>query len=93
MLAIRANYARDFVDLSDADLRSRLPVVGQSTNLSNVDFRRSELSAATWRGAILDRARFGNTKVDGVLQCSGCAFGSGQRLESATLVDGAWVLR
>jgi uncharacterized protein YjbI with pentapeptide repeats len=70
-----------------------MPMVGQSTNLSNVDFTRSELSAATWRGATLDRATFGGTKVDGVLQCAGCSFGNGRRVESATLVDGAWVLR
>ena len=93
MLAVRANYADDFVDLSGADLRSGLPLAGQSTNLTNVNFSASELNGATWRDSKLTKARFSHTKVAGVLRCSDCTFAKGRHRGSATLVDGAWILR
>ncbi len=93
MLAVRANYADDFVDLSGADLRSRLPQVGQSANLANVDFSGTALSGATWRDSRLVKARFFRTNVVGVLHCIGCTFARGRHRGSATLVDGTWILR
>ncbi len=93
MLAVRANYADDFVDLSDADLRSRLPQVGQSANLANVDFSGAALNGATWRDSKLVKARFFGTNVAGVLRCIGCTFARGTDPGSAILVDGTWILR
>jgi hypothetical protein len=93
MLAVRANYADDFVDLSGANLRSRMPQVGQSANLINVDFSGTALNGATWRKSKLAKARFSRASVAGVLLCNDCTFARGLHRGSATLVDGTWILR
>lgn len=93
LLAVRANYAADFVDLSHAGLASDLPLVGQSANLSNVDFTASVLTGATWRGSNLTKARFRDARVAGALRCTDCTFGNQRYGGTATLIDGKWSRR
>lgn len=93
MLTLRASYANDFVDLSRTDLKADDPFVGQSMNLTNVDFSGSELRGGKWHNSNLTNATFNGTGVDGALQCINCTWGSLQFPGVVTLTDGKWVPR
>ena len=91
MLALRANYAIEPVDLSHTDLRTGAPSVGQSMNLANADFSGSELLGTTWRSSNVTNAIFDGTDVAGVLRCANCTFGTLQYPGTVTLTGGKWV--
>jgi len=91
MLAIRSSWAADFVDFSRMDLRASGDYLGRSVNLTNVDFAQSELSGANWIDASLNSANFDDVRVDGVLRCTNCLFGTVRYPSTLTLEYGKWV--
>ncbi len=90
MLALRASYANDPVDLTHADLRAEPPPAGLPLNLSRVDFSGADLNAMAWRNSNLTDAVFNGTAVDGVLTCTNCTFGTLQFGGTVVLADGKW---
>jgi hypothetical protein len=93
MLALRANYVRDAVDLSHTDLRDDARFIGQAMNLANVDFSASRLSGGTWRNANVGGALFAGATIAGELRCISCSFGSLRYPGTLTLINGQWVSR
>jgi hypothetical protein len=93
MLALRASYVRDAVDLSHMDLRDEAGFIGQAMNLANVDFSASRLSGGTWRNANVGGALFSGATITGNLRCTSCSFGSLRYPGSLTLINGQWVPR
>jgi hypothetical protein len=91
MFSLRSSFSADFVDMSGMDLRSSLPIVGQSINLNNVDFSGGRLSGGTWTRSVLSNAKFDSLQVDGPLFCRECAWSSLHA--SATLVGDKWLVR
>jgi hypothetical protein len=91
MLALRANYARDAVDLTHTDLRDSAEFVGQAMNLENVDFSGSTLRGGTWRSANVLGALFSGVAVDGALHCDACSFGATKYPGALKLVNDRWV--
>lgn len=91
LFALRANYARDAVDLTSADLRDPAPFVGQAMNLTNVDFSGGLLDGGTWRGSNLLGATFTGATVAGVLRCDDCSFGSSKYPGELRLAGNQWV--
>lgn len=92
MLALRANYAKDSVDLSYTDLRCDAPFVGQEMNLANVDFSGSRLLGGTWRRTNVGGAAFAGVTLAGDLHCVACSFGGLRHSGSFALVNGRWVV-
>ncbi|MBV8373254.1 MAG: pentapeptide repeat-containing protein, partial [Candidatus Eremiobacteraeota bacterium] len=88
LLALRASYVRDAVDLSRTDLRDDAAFIGQAMNLSNVDFTGSRLTGGTWRNANLGGALFVGAVTAGALHCASCGFGSLRYPGTLTLVNG-----
>jgi Pentapeptide repeats (8 copies) len=91
MMALRAGYLTDRVDLSSMDLRDRSRFVGQSMNLRAVDFSGSRLSGATWHGCDLTWSTFTRMKVDGRLTCVDCIWYPGGKPQGKTFVHGRWI--
>jgi hypothetical protein len=91
LLALRATYVFERVDLSDMDLRDPARFVGQSMNLSGVDFDRSHLSGGVWRGSNVTRASFDRSTIDGTLVCDGCVWRAGGKPQRKIFVRGRWI--
>jgi hypothetical protein len=90
LLALRAGYVDERVDLSGMDLRDTSRFVGQSMNLSNTDFSGSHLSGATWHNSNLTRATFGPVAIDGSLVCDSCIWRRGGNPLRKTFARGRW---
>ena len=91
LLALRAAYAKDAVDLTRTDLRDADAYIGQAMNFANVDFSESRLSGGQWHGSNVGGASFSNVLLNAPLQCSGCTFGSVKYPGTVALRNGQWV--
>ena len=92
VLALRANFARNGIDLTRMDLRDDAPFVGQSMNLSNIDFSSSILSPGNWQRSNLTTSGFANVDVAGALTCTQCTYHGKKIVGKALLQDGHWVI-
>jgi hypothetical protein len=93
MLALRASYVKEAVDLTHTDLRDDSAFIGQSMNLANIDFSAGRLSGGTWRNASVGGALFSDATTAGALQCLSCSFGGLRHSGTLTLINGQWVSR
>jgi hypothetical protein len=91
LLALRAGYVDERIDLSKMDLRDPSRFVGQSMNLSNIDFSESRLTGTVWHGSNLTRASFDQVAPDGALACDACIWTRGGTPLRKTFVRGRWV--
>jgi len=91
MLALRAAYLIQPVDVSDMDLRDTSQFVGQSMNLRSVNFAGSRLSRGVWRDSNLTWASFVRARADGALTCDGCVWRPGGQSQRKTFVRGRWI--
>jgi uncharacterized protein YjbI with pentapeptide repeats len=91
MLALRAAYLIQPVDLSGMDLRDRSQFVGQSMNLRSVSFSGSRLSPAAWHDCNLTWASFVRARATGALTCDRCFWRPGGQPQRKTFVRGRWL--
>ncbi|MEO7202468.1 MAG: hypothetical protein ABI431_06570 [Candidatus Tumulicola sp.] len=91
MLALRAAYLIQPVDLSGMDLRDRSQFVGQSMNLRSVNFSGSRLSPAVWHDCNLTWASFVRARAGGALTCDRCFWEPGGQPQRKTFVRGRWL--
>jgi hypothetical protein len=91
LMALRAAYVFEGVDLSKMDLRDRRRFVGQSMNLRGVKFDDSYLSGGVWRNSDLTGASFERTRTDGTLICDPCVWRGGEEPRRKTFVRGRWI--
>jgi hypothetical protein len=91
MLALRATYLFQPVDLSEMDLRDASQFVGQSMNLHSVNFAGSRLRPAVWRDSNVTWASFVRARVDGALTCDRCFWRPGGQPQRRTFVRGRWI--
>jgi hypothetical protein len=91
LLVLRAAYLDDRVNLSEMDLRDPSRFVGQSMNLTDVNFTRSRLTGGLWRDTNLTNATFNGAAVDGRLACDNCVWNYGGSPLRKTFAHGRWV--
>jgi hypothetical protein len=91
MLALRAVYLIQPVDLSEMDLRDGSQFVGQSMNLRSVNFAGSRLSQAVWHECNVTWASFVRARAGGALTCDRCIWRPGGQPQKKTFVRGRWL--
>jgi hypothetical protein len=91
LLALRAGYLDNRTDLSQMDLRDSSSFVGQSMNLTDVNFSGSRLTGALWRNTNLTHATFNGVAIDGELVCDACIWNYGGSPLRKTFSRGRWV--
>jgi uncharacterized protein YjbI with pentapeptide repeats len=91
LLALRAGYLDNRTDLSQMDLRDSSNFVGQSMNLTDVNFSGSRLTGTVWRNTNLTHATFNGVAVDGELMCDACVWDYGGAPSSKTFSHGRWI--
>jgi hypothetical protein len=91
ILALRATYVFEPVDVSQMDLRDGSQFVGQSMNLHSVNFAGSRLSPAVWHDSNVTWASFVRARAGGALTCDRCVWGPGGQPQRKTFVRGRWI--
>jgi hypothetical protein len=91
LMALRAGYIFEGVDLSKMDLRDPASFVGQSMNLRGVNFDDSYLPGGVWRNSDLTGTSFERTRTDGTLVCDPCVWRGGEAPQRKTLLHGRWI--
>ena len=92
LMALRAGFDTNYVDLGGMDLRLREPFVGQSMNLFNVSFIAATLPGGEWRSSNLGATKFDQATTDGPLRCVNCTWGSLRTVGTTQLTNGRWNL-
>ncbi|HEY3675546.1 MAG TPA: pentapeptide repeat-containing protein [Candidatus Tumulicola sp.] len=91
LLALRAGYLDDRINLSEMELRDPSRFVGRSMNLTDVNFTGSRLTSAVWRDTNLTNATFNAVEIDGRLECDACIWNYGGAPLRKKLSRGRWV--
>jgi hypothetical protein len=91
LLALRAGYLDNRTNLSEMDLRDTSSLVGQSMNLTDVNFSGSRLTGTVWRNTNLTHATFNGAAIDGELACDACVWNYGGVPLRKTFSHGHWI--